>query len=213
MEPSHHHAAAPFQVLMGMISLCILWGWPFVAGALGLMWGALLRPGEMISALRKDLLFPKDVGGTITFALLAIHEPKTRNVAARHQAARLDIPDLLFLVQGVFFKLHKHQRSWPSSGQTLRTRFKSILHGLGLTAMGSGDDKPLDLGSMRAGGATWLLETTENGNLVQRRGRWISEKVMALYIQELTANIFLAKLTSPMKKRIFGACPCFSLLG
>ena len=209
MEPSSHHVAAPFQVLMGMISLCILWGWPVVAGALGLMWGALLRPGEFIAATRSDLLLPKDVGDTITFAILSIKEPKTRNVAARHQAARLDIPDLLLMVQSVFYRFEGHQRLWASSAQTLRSRFKTILTGLGLSASGLNGEKTLDLGSMRAGGATWLLETTENGNLVQRRGRWISEKVMSLYIQELTANIFMARLSGPVKQKILKLAHAF----
>ena len=209
MEPSNHHVAAPFQVLMGMISLCILWGWPLMAAALGLMWGALLRPGEFIAAVRSELLLPRDVGSTISFAILSIKEPKTRNVAARHQAARLDIPDLLALVQSVFFNLQKHQKLWPFSGQTLRTRFKAVLDGLGISSMSSAADKTLDLGSLRAGGATWLLETTENGNLVQRRGRWISERVMSLYIQELSANIFLAKLSSPTKQKILSLAHAF----
>ena len=209
MEPSTHHVAAPFQVLMGMISLCILWGWPVVAGALALMWGALLRPGEFLAAERLDLLLPKDVGDTISFAILSIKEPKTRNVAARHQAARLDIPDLLQLVQSVFFRLHRHQRLWGSSAQTLRSRFKLILSGIGLESSGPFGEKALDLGSMRAGGATWLLETTENGNLVQRRGRWISEKVMSLYIQELTANIFMARLSDSVKTKILKLAHAF----
>ena len=212
MEPSNHHVAAPFQVLMGLVSLCILWGWPLMAGSLCLMWGALLRPGEFLSARRAELLLPRDVGNTITFALLSILEPKTRNVAARHQAARVDIPDLLSIVQATFFGLQKHQKLWPYSGQTLRSRFKALLSGLGLAATGRGDAKPLDLGSMRAGGATWLLEMTENGNLVQRRGRWISEKVMALYIQELTANVFLAQLSQPVKKKILSLAFAFPKL-
>ncbi len=212
MEPSNHHVAAPFQVLMGLVSLCILWGWPTMAGSLSLMWGALLRPGEFISALRVELLLPKDVGNTIAFALLSIKEPKTRNVAARHQAARLDVPDLLSLVQSVFYGLQRHQKLWPYSGQTLRTRFKSLLNGLGLSSSNRGDVKPLDLGSMRAGGATWMLETTENGNLVQRRGRWISEKVMSLYVQELTANIFLAQLPELTRKRILTLAYSFPTL-
>ena len=212
MEPSSHHVAAPFQVLMGLVSLCILWGWPLMAGSLCLMWGALLRPGEFLSARRAELLLPRDVGNTISFALLSILEPKTRNVAARHQAARLDIPDLLSVVQATFFGLQEHQKLWPYSGQTLRTRFKSLLSGLGLSATAQGDTKPLDLGSMRAGGATWILETTENGNLVQRRGRWISEKVMALYIQELTANIYLAQLSQPVKKKILSLAFSFPKL-
>ena len=169
----------------------------------------MLRPGEFLAATRSDLLLPKDVGDTISFAILSIREPKTRNVAARHQAARLDIPDLLQLVQSVFYRLHGHQRLWASSAQTLRSRFKSILGGIGLDSSGSSSGKALDLGSMRAGGATWLLETTENGNLVQRRGRWISEKVMALYIQELTANIFMARLSEPVKNKILRLAHAF----
>lgn len=90
-------------------------GWSSMAGALGLMWGALLRPGEFLTARRSDLLLPKDVGHTIAFAILSIHEPKTRNVAARHQAARLDIPDLLTLVQAEFFRLQGHQKLWAAT--------------------------------------------------------------------------------------------------
>lgn len=212
MEPSNHHVAAPFQVLMGMISLCILWGWSSMAGALGLMWGALLRPGEFLTARRSDLLLPRDVGHTIAFAILSIQEPKTRNVAARHQAARLDIPDLLALVQAEFFRLQSHQKLWPSSGQTLRARFKSVLAGLGLPSSHTQQHKALDLGSMRAGGATWLLETTENGNLVQRRGRWISEKVMSLYIQELSANIYLSQLSEKTRTKILKLAHAFPSL-
>ena len=155
---------------------------------------------------------PKDVGHTIAFAILSIHEPKTRNVAARHQAARLDIPDLLTLVQAEFFRLQGHQKLWASSGQTLRTRFKSVLAGLGLPASHTQQHKALDLGSMRAGGATWLLETTENGNLVQRRGRWISEKVMSLYIQELSANIYLSQLSEKAKTKILKLAHAFPSL-
>lgn len=212
MEPSNHHVAAPFQVLMGMISLCILWGWSSMAGALGLMWGALLRPGEFLTARISDLLLPRDVGNTIAFAILSIQEPKTRNVAARHQAARLDIPDLLTLVQAEFFRLQGHQKLWPSSGQTLRTRFKSVLAGLGLPSSHTQQHKALDLGSMRAGGATWLLEMTENGNLVQRRGRWISEKVMSLYIQELSANIYLSQLSEKTRMKILKLAHAFPSL-
>ena len=40
-EPSAHHVAMPFQVVLACISVAIAWGWDKVAGALALMWGAL----------------------------------------------------------------------------------------------------------------------------------------------------------------------------
>lgn len=208
-EPSDHHVAAPFQVLMALVATCFIWGWPVMAGCLSLMWGALLRPGELLATTRRELLLPKDVGSTIAFALVSIREPKTKHSAARHQAARLDIPDLLDIVQNVFYDFHSHQRLWSFSGQTLRNRFKQLLESLSLPSARGLGPKPLDLGSMRAGGATWLLEMTENGNLVQRRGRWVSEKVMMLYIQELTANIFLSRLDRKTMENILRLAHAF----
>ena len=98
-EPSAHHVAMPFQVLMALLTTCLLWGWNNVGGILALSWGAFLRAGEAIGALRKQILLPSDVGGSINFCLVSIMEPKTRHVAARHQAAKLDIPDVLQLVE------------------------------------------------------------------------------------------------------------------
>jgi hypothetical protein len=63
-EPGGHHTACPFQVLLAVLSVCILWGWPQVAGAIALSWGAACRIGEVLQAVRKDLVLPADVGFT-----------------------------------------------------------------------------------------------------------------------------------------------------
>ena len=87
-EPSPHHVAMPWQVLLAMATVALTWGWPDVAGCLALGWGALLRAGERIAAKRRDLLLPRDAQETICFALLAINEPKTRHTGPRHEAAK-----------------------------------------------------------------------------------------------------------------------------
>ena len=94
-EPSFRHVALPWQVLLAMTTVALMWGWADVAGCLALGWGALLRAGELIAAKRGDLLLPRDVQETICFTSLAIKEPKTRHTGPRHQAAKLDKPDLL----------------------------------------------------------------------------------------------------------------------
>ena len=88
-EPHVHHLAMPWQVLLSMITVCYMWGWPTVAGILALAWGGLARIGEVLSARRKDLVLPVDLDDTVPYALLSIKEPKTRNRAARHQALKL----------------------------------------------------------------------------------------------------------------------------
>ena len=45
-EPSQHRQAMPWQVLLSMLSVSLIWGWAHVAGMLALSWGALLRPGD-----------------------------------------------------------------------------------------------------------------------------------------------------------------------
>ena len=211
-EPSAHHVAMPFQVLMACLSTCMLWGWINVGGILALAWGAFLRAGEAINAQRKHLLLPSDVAGTINFCLVSIMEPKTRNTAARHQAAKLDIPDLLQFVEACFSNLEPHQRLWPYSGQTLRLRFRCLMKALNLPTKKTREGKPLDLGSLRAGGATWGLMVTEDAELIRRRGRWISSKTMEIYIQELSASTFLMSLDRRTRENILFLASCFPQL-
>ncbi len=144
--------------------------------------GAILRPGEVCGAFRHQLLLPRDVFGTMHCAYLSILEHKTRFTAAKHQTAKLDAPDMLSIVDLAFSFLPKDARLWPYSSQTLRTRFRSLLNGLGLPTGVVGGRRPLDLGSLRAGGATWLLNMSENPGLTRRRGRWLNNKTMEIYI-------------------------------
>ena len=95
VEPHVHHMALPALVLVSMLATCLLWGWIKEAGLFALMWGGLCRPGEVITALREHLVLPQDVMRSQLFALLRIEEPKTRRRAAKHQAAKVDLPDLL----------------------------------------------------------------------------------------------------------------------
>ena len=58
-EPSSHHTAMPWQVLLAMTATALLREWTDVAGCLALGWGALRRAGELIAAKRRDLLLPR----------------------------------------------------------------------------------------------------------------------------------------------------------
>ena len=81
-EPSQHHILVPGPILIAMISVAIMWGWMSTAGLLALGFGGLLRPGEMVAALRQDLLLPSDTGFTTSFVLLSIREPKSIHLCA-----------------------------------------------------------------------------------------------------------------------------------
>ncbi|CAK9000734.1 Uncharacterized protein SCF082_LOCUS6627, partial [Durusdinium trenchii] len=154
----------------------------------------LLRAGEIFQSKRQDLQLPSDLGGTTPFILLAINEPK-RFSAARHQAAKVDIPDVISVCELAFRSLPPSAFLWPLSPQTLRVRFKAVCKALQLPDRFFAGMRPLDLGSLRPGGAaTYIMQMTESGDLVQRRGRWASFRIMSIYIQEVAAVSFLAKL-------------------
>ena len=208
-EPSIHHVAMPAMVLLGALSVCISWGWMRLAGSFALMWGGLLRPGELCNATRRDLLLPSDIGGTVPFCILSIGEPKTRYSSARHQSAKVDIEDLVAIIGLAFEGLQPSHRLWPYSAQTLRNRLKSVLEVMGLPVSPTSKLKPLDLGSFRPGGATHIIQVTEDGDLLQRRGRWANRKMMEIYVQEVSSLLYLKHVDPKARQKVLQLAGAF----
>ena len=67
--------------------------------------------------------------------------------------------------------------------------------------------KPLDPGSLRPGGATWIFQQTENSEFIRRRGRWVNQKVMELYIQEVSA--FQSAIRTAKLNKVLQLCNIF----
>ena len=135
-EPSCHHPALPKSILLAIMTVALLWGWPIEASIFGLTWAGLLRIGETLSALRQDLVLPDDAAPGTRFLLLQIRHPKTRGRAARHQAARVDPVDIVQLVSCFLGPLPLGAKLWPFSDGVLRRRFRLILQRLGLHHQG-----------------------------------------------------------------------------
>ena len=208
-EPSVHHVAMPVPVILAMTVVCLMWGWVREASSLTMGFCGLLRPGEITSAIRKDLLLPRDVGGTINYALLTIREPKSRYTFARHQSAKIDAADFLKVMDLGFGGLLDSERLWPFSPQTLRQRFKAILQSLTLPTTSLGPLRCLDLGSLRCGGATYIIQCTEDSELTRRRGRWANHKMMEIYVQESMALQYMRYIEPSARKRVLDLAHAF----
>ncbi|CAK9097604.1 unnamed protein product, partial [Durusdinium trenchii] len=169
---------------------------------LALPWQALLR----------DLILPSDVEFTISYGMLQIAEAKTRYRAARHQIAKIDQPQLLMVVSLAFEKLKPEFKLWPLSGQTMRSRFQRLLEACGLDRLPDNLSRGIDLGSLRAGGASWLLMVSEDSEMTRRRGRWISSKIMEIYVQEAWSIQFLHALPPSTKKTVLDGARAFPWL-
>ena len=208
-EPVEHHKAMPVQVLLAVLSTCLIWGWTREAAIFAMCFGMLLRIGELLNAKRADIIFPHDVRFSIDHVLLRILEPKTRFRAARHQSSKLEPPDLILVAWIGLGHLKPHERIWPGSSSTLRSRLDKVLAKLGLPTMTTHLGKPLTLASFRPGGATFLIGLTESAEVVRRKGRWISLKVMDIYLQEVSASTFLTDIDAQTRDRILTAMQHF----
>ncbi|CAE7242937.1 unnamed protein product [Symbiodinium sp. CCMP2592] len=203
-EPPVHHTAMPWQIVAAALAIALTYGWLDLAGVICLCWGGLARVGEVQEATRADLVLPTDTGTPASrYLLMSIKEPKTRFRAARHQSLRVDQPQLLRIIVMAFGSLQPSEKLWSFSGSTLRNRFKKLMLALRLDRGIVPGVKDFDLGSLRAGGATWLMDMTENPDYVRRRGRWITTKVMEIYVQEVASLTFLPRLPDTVKQHIF----------
>ena len=211
-EPVEHHRAMPAQVLLGVLATCLVWGWTREAAFFAMCWGMLLRPGELLTAYRRDVVFPQDVRYSVDHVLLRILEPKTRFRAARHQSSKLEPPDLIYVAWMGIGRLKPYEKIWPSSPSTLRRRLDKVLSVLGLPTRVENFKKPLTLASFRPGGATFLIGLTESAELVRRRGRWVSLKVMDIYLQEVSATTFLTECSNEAQHKILTAMESFPVV-
>ena len=124
---------------------------------------------------------------------------KTRGRAARHQAACVDPPDVIILLEAVFGKFPGNQKLWQ---QSLRRRVADLLTGLGLPTKRVSGSRPFDLGSLRPGGATFLLMEYQDPERVRRQGRWVKSKVMDIYVQEVMYTAYTEELSHDAKLSI-----------
>lgn len=200
-EPHEHHTAMPLSVMLAMTCLALLWGWPREAGIIALTWTGVCRAGEVLQAIRDDLVLPQDAAPGAVCAILRIRQPKTRGRAAKHQSTKIDPADIVSLLSTVFGKLQGGERLWPWSASTLRRRFNQLQAALGLS-VGHDGNWPYSLSSLRPGGATYWLQLTEDAEYVRRKGRWLSTRVLEVYLQETSFATYQSKLPEVAKGRI-----------
>ena len=208
-EPGTNHTALPPVVLVALLSAALVWGWTREAGCFALAFGGLMRIGEVVATTRRLLILPKDVGYTQQHILVKIEEPKTRFRGPRHQVAKVEAADLIQIAELAFSGLSQNDRLWAQSPQTLRKRLDSLLLRIGASPPPRGI-RSIDLGSFRAGGATYMLQATEDSELIRRRGRWASSRVMEIYLQEITASTYLPALPAEQKQKILVIASGFS---
>ena len=208
-EPHEHHTALPQAILVALVSLSLLWGWAREAAIWAITWAGVLRIGEVLAARREDLILPRDAAPGCFYIILKIKLPKTRGRAARHQSARIEPEDLVQLIDAVFAGLTPTEPLWNMSPSALRKRFNILQSSLGLGTGNRRDEFPYSLSSLRPGGATYWLQATEDAEYVRRKGRWVSTRVLEIYLQESVFATYTQKMTRESQSRVADLCDGF----
>ena len=166
------------------------------------------RPCEFLSATRRLLTLPQDVGYWARSAWLRILNAKNRLRYARRQLARSDEPLIVDLLAAVFGALPPASKLWPGSPSQFTSRWNAVCRALRIPARtGSG----LTPASLRPGGATAMYLQDESLDNLRRRGRWARMATLEIYVQEVGPFEFLADLAPPVMEGLLAASASFEL--
>ena len=197
LEPSVPHTPLPEQVLHSLITIFGAWGWKTVMLCVWLAYYALLRPGELCTLIRSDLMLPSDYDGSCV--LVCLRSPKQRGGPVRKQYARVDRCDIHpFFIQ-MLESWSPGERLWPASAATFGRRLQAGLAVLLRTPA------LFTLGSLRAGGATALfMRFREDLPRLMWRGRWREVRTLSHYVQELVAAKITTNMSAEERERAEG---------
>jgi len=117
--------------------------------------------GKTIIATQVSFVMPGDSALGTAFALLRIRFPRKSGRLAKHQAACIESPDVLQLFEATYADFPADKKLWLVSAATLRIRFIALVKEFGLPTTRTGGLRLLDLGSLRPGGASFLLLASE----------------------------------------------------
>ena len=187
-EPLQMRVPIPHQVLLAIVSTCIVFDDLTFGTLLLLAYHALLRPQDIISAMRSHLFLPSDGSARSLVAVLTLIDSKTKYTGARLQSVVIDDPILVQLLMRVFGSHRPSRLLSPYDMVTFVKRFVWYCNFLGLP------EGLFSLAGLRAGGATDHFNHFANIAALQYRGRWDSIKSVSHYVQQANGILALSRL-------------------
>lgn len=153
---------------------------------------ALFRPREMFMLVRCCLKLPfRSLLGGGRVAVATILDPKNRAFMGRLQVRMVRDFAAIAWMEWYVEGMSPSAPLWPFSDHIFRVCLQTSLEHFGLEKLG------ITVASLRAGGATWLLEQGTPLSNIRFAGSWASERAMSCYLQEAeSASVLLSMLPS-----------------
>ena len=198
-EPGQCRAVLPAMAIRASVCIAALWGWFSWLGCLLLGFSAMLHPSEIVSLIRKDLIFPKDVAYDSMALYVHIKNPKTSRFA-RRQHGRVDDPEIISVLEALFFTLPLSDRLYHGSLTTFRKQWDAVMVCLGIPHRQ--DQRGATPGTLRGSGATFLYSGCEDPAWIAWRGRWSRVRTLEYYLQEVAAQLLIHELSPVSRSKI-----------
>lgn len=143
----------------------------------------LLRPGEFCGIRAEDVSLPSSFSLAGPFAVVRIRNPKNPRQMGQEQFTEIRHPDTVnWLTWAVSTKKNKSERLWTGEASGFRTMFRSICQRLNISRL------RLSPASLRAGGATWMLDEKVDVARIRFLGRWANIRSLEHYLQVARAQ-------------------------
>ena len=181
--------------------------WIAFGVAIRTAFAGLLRPAELFSLRRKSVLLPSRLAFRfLDVGVLSIEEPKNKASGASRQVRLVRDRSALQWLVWYATNLPMEGPLWPFGAARFNTLLKDALrfyalNGLGLTA-----------GSLRAGGATHLLEIGVSVGEIKFLGGWSAERMLCHYLQTAESAATLLALSPTQASRLSGGLDLLGFL-
>eukprot|EP00438_Fugacium_kawagutii_P016872 Skav223762 [mRNA] locus=scaffold521:2192:6754:+ [translate_table: standard] len=199
VKPVQHRTPLPEILFRAMFSVAMFLGWRRWAATLLLGYEGIARIGEVLAAIRRDLVLPADMfEGEQDSLFLKIRKPKSkRRGKGRVQHLKVQNPAAVAFLDRIFGPLDSFLALYPHSAAHFRTRWEKILNCLRVPK----SLRPTPA-SIRGGGAILAYRRGEGIPSILWRMRLVSQVTLESYLQELAADSFLVDLPEATKHRI-----------
>ena len=203
-EPGECRPVISAPIIEALTAVGLLWEWPRFVGVVLIGFLCMLHPSEYLALTRADVIFPSDALSDARVAYVHVRNPKTQRFA-RRQHCKLEDVSVLDFLEVLFEPLPFEARLYPGSENTFRSQWNAVMLRLGIPH--SQAEKGATPGVLRGSRATHLYLSTEDLGKVAWRGRWVRQKTVEYYLQEVAAQIILQRLCAESRERISALRP------
>jgi hypothetical protein len=181
--------------------------WLAFASVIRFGFRALLRPKEMFGMCKHHVRVPQPGAfGNLKCAVATVIDPKNRAALGRVQVRLVRDAATVRWMTWYMKGLGPDEKFWPFAPSTFNSLLQQGLKFFGLDGLG------ITPSSLRAGGATSLLEEGRSIAEIRFAGGWSAEKTLSAYLQEAEAALTLLNIEPLQARRLERTLVAFEFL-